>query len=169
MKKKIIFVITLLCSLLLLTGCEPEEAEKPKSGRKEATGEIYKAKLDDDGNIVIDKMKITKEVSYYSYEYEGVIISILAVQDENGKNHIMVNTCTSCGGSPYAYFVQVNDKLQCQNCGNLFVISKLDEVDEDGCNPIKIVNIEEKGNSYVIDHTEIEAYKDKFTNWNGPK
>ena len=166
--KKFIFVILLL-SILLLTGCEEKKEEEHKNGRKEATGEIYKAKLDDDGNIVIDKMKITKEVSYYSYEYEGVIISILAVQDENSKNHIMINTCTSCGGSPYAYFVQVKDKLQCQNCGNLFVISKLDEVDEDGCNPIKIDNIEEKGNSYVIDHLEIEKYKDKFVNWYGPK
>ena len=166
--KKILYIVIILVSILLLTGCEEVE-EPPKNGRKEATGEVYEAKLDDDGNIVIDKMKITKEVSYYSYEYEGVIISILAVKDENGKNHIMINTCTSCGGSPYAYFVQVNDKLQCQNCGNLFVISKLDEVDEDGCNPIKIENIEEKGNSYVIDHYEIEMYKDKFLNWYGPK
>ena len=168
MMKKIIFIITLISSVLLLTGCDPEIDSENRIHR-EVTGQIYEAPLDNEGNIVIDKMKITEEISYYSYEYEGVIISILAVKDENGKNHIMINTCTSCGGSPNAFFVQVNDKLQCQNCGNLFIISKLDEVDSDGCNPIKIEHIEEKGNSYVIDHTELEMYKDKFINWYGPK
>lgn len=112
MKKFVLFVV-LFISMFGLTGCSNETLEQQTSNSnaparlKEITGKIYQAQTNEDGNIVISKDKITEEVSYYSYEYDGVIIGLLAVKDENGKFHIVINTCWSCGGSPYAYFVQV--------------------------------------------------------------
>ncbi len=170
---KIVIKVIICLFLFSLTGCESttkqDSIAPAPAGLREITGKIYQAKLNKDGNIVIDKDKITTEVSYYSYEYENVIISLLAVKDEDGNNHVVINTCQSCGGSPYAYFVQVDDKIQCQNCGNTFLIRNLDNLVVDGCNPIDIKNIEEKDETFIIDHEELEQYKDKFENWQGPK
>lgn len=172
-KMKFFNIVALCFMLFFLTGCENEATIKGPSnslsGLKEITGEIYQVEINSDGNIVIDKEKITEEVSYYSYEYEGVIIGLLAVKDENGKIHIVVNTCQSCGGAPYAYFVQLDNRIQCQNCGNMFLITELDNLVSGGCNPIGIQNIEETDSNFIISHEELEQYKDKFENWNGPK
>ena len=172
--KKLSLIAVLFISMFGLIGCENDTLEKQKNdenasaGLKEITGKIYQAETNEDGNIIINKDKITEEVSYYSYEYDGVIISLLAVKDENGKFHVVINTCGSCGGSPYAYFVQVGNKIQCQNCGSTFLITELDNLETDGCNPIGIKELEEQENKFIIDHKEIEQYKDKFENWLGP-
>ena len=172
--KKFVFGVVLFISMFGLTGCGNETLEKQNSnsnvsaGLKEITGKIYQVEIDEDGNIVIDKDKITEEVSYYSYEYDGVIIGLLAVKDENGKFHVVINTCQSCGGTPRAYFVQVGNKIQCQNCGNTFLITELDNLETGGCNPIGIEELEEQDDKFIIDHEELEQYKDKFENWKGP-
>ena len=172
--KKFVLVVAVFICMFGLTGCGNVTQEKQKSnsnasaGLKEITGKIYQAETNEDGNIIINKDKITEEVSYYSYEYEGVIIGLLAVKDENGKFHVVINTCGSCGGAPYAYFVQVGNKIQCQNCGNTFLITELDNLETGGCNPIGIEGLEEQNDKFIIDHEEIEQYKDKFENWKGP-
>lgn len=171
MKRVIIFLITFLC-LFSLTGCSSKQNEEDSdapTNLKEITGEIQEVELDDNGDIIINKEEVTEEVRYYSYEYEGVIIGLLAVRDSKGNIRVVVNTCQSCGGSPYAYFVQVGDKIQCQNCGNTFEIDSLGELEEDGCNPIAIENKEETNEVIKISHIELEQYKDKFENWKGPK
>ena len=80
-----------------------------------------------------------------------------------------MNTCQSCGGSPYAYFVQVGDKIQCQNCGNLFNIDDLDSLTPDGCNPIGIEKREDIDGIIIIGTEQLKKLKDKFENWKGPK
>ncbi len=172
-KNEIISIITLCVVIFSLTGCGNTEVKENNSntpiGLKAITGKIYQAEKNDNGDIVIDKDNITENVSYYSYEYQDVIIGLLAVKDENGIIHVVVNTCQSCGGSPYAYFVQIGNKIQCQNCGNSFLITELDNLVADGCNPIGIEDIEEKDDKLIINHEEIEQYKSKFENWQGPK
>ena len=169
--KKLVLVVTLFITMFDLTGCGNEKIKddlNAPAGLKEITGKIYQAETNENGNIIINKDKITEEVSYYSYEYDDVIIGLLAVKDENGKFHVVINTCGSCGGSPYAYFVQDGNKIQCQNCGNTFLITELDNLETGGCNPIGIEKLEEKDDKFIIDHEEIEQYKDKFENWQGP-
>ena len=104
--KKIGIILTILVSIILITGCETEKKDpNAPAGLKEVTGKIEKANLNDDGNIVIEEKDITDKVVYISYEYEGVTIGLLAVRNSEGKVIVVVNTCQSCGGSPYAYFV----------------------------------------------------------------
>jgi uncharacterized membrane protein len=164
--KKIIIISIIL---VLVTGCDVKVENKKPARLKEITGEVFKTDLDSNGNIIINKDEITSTVSYYDYEYENTIIGLLAVRDSNGDVKVVINTCQSCGGSPYAYFVQVNDKIQCQNCGNTFDIDDLGELVEMGCNPIPIENIEETDDIIKVSHEELEEYKDKFSNWEGPK
>lgn len=169
--KKTIIILTLLITILTLSGCEKEQKQEEKvpAGLKEITGEIKKAELNDDGNIIIKESDITDKVAYISYEYEDVTIGLLAVKDSNGEVKVVVNTCQSCGGSPYAYFVQVGNKIQCQNCGNMFAIDELDNLEESGCNPIKIEDKQTENGIITIGTKQLKDLKDKFENWKGPK
>lgn len=164
--KKILFVVFIM--ILFLTGCDSKIKEDDSIELKEITGEVVKANIDDDGNIIIKESDITDTVVYISYEYEGVTIGLLAVRDSNGNVKVVVNTCQACGGSPYAYFVQVENKIQCQNCGNMFVIDNLDNLVEDGCNPISIEKQNENG-IITIGTEQLKKIKEKFENWKGPK
>ena len=174
LKQKFLKPISLLTFIFLcfltFNGCENQNniSERP-ANLKEITGKIDKATLDKDGNIIIDEDTITTDITYIDYEYEGVTIGLLAVRDSKDKVKIVVNTCQSCGGSPYAYFVKVGDSIQCQNCGNMFKIDDLDNLEISGCNPIAIVNKTEKNGQITINPTELKALKNKFTNWQGPK
>lgn len=162
-------------SFFAITGCVNDKKETSvkdldaPAGLKEIKGDIVKATLNEDGNIVIDKKDITSDVIYISYEYEGVTIGLLAVRDSNGDIKVVVNTCQSCGGSPYAYFVQVGDKIQCQNCGNFFAIDELDNLVLDGCNPIGIKDRIDTNETIIIGTEQLKGLKDKFENWKGPK
>ena len=170
--KKVLILTTMFMCLFLVIGCSKTEDEKEYKkpvNLKEVTGEIVKADLDKNHNIIINEDDIDENVRYISYEYEGVTIGLLAVRNSEGKVIVVVNTCQSCGGSPYAYFVQVGDKIQCQNCGNLFAIDDLDNLSTDGCNPIEIEEREDKDGKIIIGTKQLNKLKDKFENWEGPK
>ena len=173
--KKISLIFVIFVSFFILTGCTNESKKeeikdsKVPVGLKEVTGKIVKAELDSDGNIVINEDEITEEAIYISYEYDGVTIGLIAVRDSEGKVIVVVNTCQSCGGSPYAYFVQVGNKIQCQNCGNMFAIDDLDNLTPDGCNPISIEERIDKDGKITIGTKQLKGLKNKFENWKGPK
>ena len=170
MIKKIVIILLTVLSISIITGCEKEEKDpNAPANLKEVTVNIEKAILNKDGNIIINEKDITEEVIYISYEYENVTIGLLAVRDSEGKVIVVVNTCQSCGGSPYAYFVQVGDKIQCQNCGNTFAIDDLDNLTPDGCNPIGIDERTDKDGKIIIGTEQLKELKEKFENWKGPK
>ena len=167
MKKILVIVI----SLLLIVGCNKEETHEHKvpARLKEVTENIVKANLNEEGNIVIEENEITDKAVYIDYKYNDVTIGLLAVRNSEGKVIVVVNTCQSCGGSPYAYFVQVGDKIQCQNCGNLFAIDELDNLVPDGCNPIAIEDRTDINGQIIIGVNQLKSIVDKFENWQGPK
>ena len=173
--KKISLILVIFVSFFILTGCTNETAKednkdsKAPAGLKEVTGKIVKAELDSDGNIVINEEEITEEAIYISYEYEGVTIGLIAVRNSEGKVIVVVNTCQSCGGSPYAYFVQVGNRIQCQNCGNLFAIDDLDNLTPNGCNPIGIEDRIDEDGKIIVGTEQLKQLKNKFENWKGPK
>ena len=166
-------ILMLIICCLLLVGCESHDSHNDENNSqrqyREIMGHPVKVNLNKDGNIVIDEESITDQVIYYTYEYEGVAIGLLAVRNSKGKVIVVINTCRSCGGSPYAYFVQVGNQIQCQNCGNYFAIDNLDNLEPDGCNPIEIEDITNKNGKIIIGTKQLNRLKDKFENWNGPK
>ena len=169
--KKVSFIIVLFLSFFMLTSCtsnETKKSDKPVN-LKEITGDVVKAKLDKDGNILINKKDISYDATYISYDYEGVTIGLLAVKDSKGEMIVVVNTCQSCGGSPYAYFVQVGNQVQCQNCGNMFDIDGLHTLEPDGCNPIGIEERKDTEDTITISVKQLQKLKNKFINWEGPK
>ena len=170
--KKISLYLLIGVSLFLFTGCQSQnilEEEKVPVNLKEVVGDIVPATLNQDGNIVINKNDVTNTVMNISYDVDGVIVGLLAVRDSFGNIKVVVNTCQSCGGAPYAYFVQVDDKIQCQNCGNIFAIDELDNLDEDGCNPIGIVDRKDTDTEIIIGVDQLKDLKERFVNWKGPR
>lgn len=172
MKKVSLLILMTFIAIFFFTGCTSDKKEIPSTWPKKSediTGDIIKATLDEDGHIIIDKSNITSEATYISYDVDTVTIGLLAVRDSNGNVKVVVNTCQSCGGSPHAYFVQIGNKIQCQNCGNLFAIDELDNLEDDGCNPIAIEEKEEKEEIIIIGTKQFDDLKSKFENWQGPK
>lgn len=171
MKKIQILALTVIC-LFILSGCanSSTKTDPSKPARlREITGKIVKANVNEDDNIVINKKDITNDATYISYNYENVTIGLLAVKDSQENTKVVINTCQSCGGSPYAYFVQVGDKIQCQNCGSVFSIDELDNLDSDGCNPIGIEDKTEDDDKIIIGTSQLKSLKSKFETWKGPK
>lgn len=162
-------IILILC--LILAGCSSKTVEKPVETEQTSNEiqNIKRAKFNDDGKIVINKADITENTTYIDYEYDGVDIGLLAVRDSKGDVKVVVNTCQACSGSPLAYFVQVGNKIQCQNCRNSFNINDLDHLVEYGCNPLTIGNKTEDENTIVIDVEQLQALKSNFENWQGQK
>ena len=156
--------------MLSLTACtQSKDTSKSNSTAKKITGKIVKANLNNDGNIIIKTKDITTKAMYISYEYEGITIGLLAVRDSKNNVKVVVNTCQSCGGASNAYFVQVGNKIQCQNCKNMFAIDELDNLEDGGCNPIAIKDKKIQDGVITIGVDQLKELKDKFKNWNGPK
>ncbi len=168
--KKFFYIIITIIFMLSLTACtQSKDTSKSNSTAKKITGKIVKANLNDDGNIIIKTKDITTKAMYISYEYEGVTIGLLAVRDSKNNVKVVVNTCQSCGGAPNAYFVQLGNKIQCQNCKNMFAIDELDNLEDGGCNPIAIKDKKIQDGVITIGVDQLKELKDKFKNWNGPK
>ena len=171
--KKVFVYFLLVLSVFTLTACESSEnkdsGERVPVNLKEVNGPVVKAKLNDEGKIVIKKDDITTTAIYISYDVDGVVVGLIAVRDSNGDIRVVVNTCESCGGAPYAFFVQEENRIQCQNCGNYFEIDGLGELDSDGCNPIAIKDREDTDDEILVGTDQLKELKDKFENWKGPK
>lgn len=172
--KKVKILLFITTTIFIFTGCTSEERQinnnlKSATDLKEITGKITKATLNDDGKVVIKQSDITDKVTYINYEYENKQIGLLAVKDSKGQIKVVINTCQSCIGSPYAYFVQVGDKIECQNCGSMFDIDELDNLVAFGCNPIEIKDKKNSKGIITIGTEQLKNLEDKFTNWEGPK
>lgn len=151
MKKYITLFLVILSSMFLITGCSNDNSstdEKTPVNLKEAVGKVVNAKVNSDGKIVIDKSKITHKVTYINYDVYGVIVGLLAVKDSKGDVKVVVDTC--------------------QNCGNMFSIDELDNLVDDGCNPIAIEDKTETDNEMLIGTEQLKKLKEKFENWKGP-
>lgn len=170
MKKFGILIFIIFVCLFFITGCSNSKTlEKRPANLKKITGKVVKATLDNNGNIEIKKDDITDKVMYIDYKVSKTTIGLLAVRNSKGEVKVVVNTCQSCGGAPYAYFVQVGNKIQCQNCGSMFLIDDLDDLGEGSCSPISLEEKEELDDKIIIKKEQLVKLKDKFKNWKGPK
>lgn len=170
MKKFSIVIFIIFISSLFLTGCTNNKSEEKRPANlKKITGKVVEATLDKNGDIEINKNDITNKVMYIDYKASKTTVGLLAVRNSKNEVKVVVNTCQSCKGTPYAYFVQVGNKIQCQNCGSMFSIDDLDNLVEDGCNPISLEEKEELDDKIIIKKEQLEKIKDDFKNWKGPK
>lgn len=113
--------------------------------------------------IIVDIANLTNKVTFFDYVANGTKMQVMGVLDSAGKSRVALNTCQSCNGSPYAYFIQDDDYVVCQNCGQYFAINGMGDA-KNGCNPIPIeYNV--KDNNIIITNDTLEQYARLFTNW----
>ena len=160
MKKLLVLLVLFLSIFTLTCGNETNKEET-------ISNNFVTVKSNEDGKIIIKTEDITSDVTFVNYEVDGVVIQFIVVRGTDGKVRIAFNTCQACNPSPNAYFIQVGEYLQCQNCGNKFHIDKIG-IEKGGCNPTPVEEREEKDDAIIIDQDYVDSYKIKFENWNGP-
>lgn len=153
--KKILTLVILLLSILTITSCSKEK-EELKNTYLEVTP-------NKDNKIIITKEKITSTATFINYKVDDVIIQFIVVKGTDGIVRIAFNTCQSCNPSENAYFKQVGEYLQCQNCRSKFHINKIGE-EQGGCNPTPVSEKEETDKEFILDKTYVDTMKEKFTN-----
>lgn len=105
-------------------------------------------------SFVIPISELKNDVKFYSLNYNGANVEILAAIDKNGNPKVTLNTCQNCMASPKAFFVQEGDSVVCQNCGIGHQIETIG-IAKRGCNPIPI-------DSLVIDDKNITFDKNEL-------
>ena len=161
--KKVFIVI--VC-ILIASGCN-----YGKQNTKKGNNKYVQARLNSDGNVIINTSDITSLATFVNYEVDGVTIQLIVVRATDDTIRVALNTCGTCSPSPNAYFLQDGEYLVCQNCGNKFHIDDvgfIEGITKEGCNPIPVKIMDEKDDEIIISSSFIEEYKDNFKNWNGP-
>lgn len=105
-------------------------------------------------SFVIPISELKNDIKFYSLNYNGADVEILAAIDKNGNPKVTLNTCQNCMGSPKAFFVQEGDSVVRQNCGIGHQIETIGTAKR-GCNPIPI-------DSLVIDDKNISFDKNEL-------
>ena len=125
------------------------------------------ATLNENGDVVIKEADITEKASHLEYKSkDGITVGLLVVRASDGTVRTALDTCQVCNGSPYAYFVQKDNQIQCQNCGNIYSLDMIEQ-ERGGCNPIPIMSGEKTvtDTEIIIPSAFLEENAAKFENW----
>ena len=144
-----VFMLLMLTLALILSGC----------GADSKTAEA--AAVD---GLAIQVSELTAEPAYIEWKQDGIDMQLLALKNDGGEVQLAYNTCQSCAGSPYAYFVYESGVLTCQNCGNRFGLDSVGRV-AGGCNPKPVSDYSLDGDAIVIPASELAAIAPAFKTW----
>lgn len=159
--------VTLIAVMVINLNPNSNAYEKYANNNVPVINESIATDLNDSGDVVINVADITEEATFLDYtSKDGTTVGLFAVRASDGTVRTALNTCQVCKGSPYAYFEQQEDVVQCKNCGNLFGLDMIEQV-RGGCNPIPIT-AEEKTMSdteIIIPSEFLEDNSSIFENW----
>lgn len=135
-------------------------------GETASLGNTAKSVTNENGDMEIPLSEISEEASFYVYDELSSEIEVIAVKASDGTIRTAFNTCQVCYSSGRGYYVQEDDYLVCQNCGNAFRKDDV-EVTKGGCNPVPIYDeyTETTENSIVIPKAFLEEAEVIFENW----
>ncbi len=93
-------------------------------------------------------------------------MEILAVKASDGTVRTAFNTCQVCYSSGRGYYVQKDDVVICQNCGNRFKLDQIEKI-KGGCNPVPIAkeNKTETKDTITISAAYIAQFQPLFKKW----
>ena len=156
--KKIIILIMLT---IFITGCNKKETIVIE---KQIPPSVA-ANVTNLGNVLINKEEITTEAKFINYVVDDIKIQIIVVKKTSGEVLFLFNTCKACNPDSNAYYIQEGKYLICQTCGSKILIDDIKD-SFNGCNPFMIDSsfITENIDTYEIDKTYLETFKEKFIN-----
>lgn len=154
-----IFLI-IVVSFSLFTGC----------GKHDEKGHDI-IEIEAGNDIVVNVNEITEKATYYNYNINDIIIQVFAIKASDGTVRTLFNTCNACGPSQNAYFIQVGDEFECQNCKSRFHTNDIGLSKSYGCSPIAILDEDKivESDNITISSGFIETYKSKFESINNYK
>lgn len=169
-----VIVIIAICVIIFVPKNKNEKNENVSVTNSSTTAitnttkqvEEVDTKLNDDEDLEINLEDLDiSNPTFINYVSNGVNIELVAIKDEENNIDIAFNTCQVCNGSPKAYFVQKNEKLICQNCGNAFSFSSIG-ASANGCNPITIddTNVTKTETGITISKEFLSQNEKLFTN-----
>lgn len=159
MKKKALLILAVLVVIIAAGAAVYVLKGGRSSGQGSDTTEIAIA----DNTLQISTEILGDDVAFVDYDSKGTAMQIILYKDEKGEVHGAFNTCQVCNGSPYAYFVQEENNVVCQNCGNLFALQEIGAV-RGGCNPIPL-EFTQEGDTIKIDTSYLDQNASLFKNW----
>ena len=127
---------------------------------------VYETPEVKNGEISIDTDTLTSHPMYINYDSNGINIQLIAVEAPDGTPRLSLNTCQVCNPSPKAYFKEQDEKLVCQNCGNVFTMDSVGK-NSGGCNPMYI-DYKNADGKLIVRVEDLDTYADKFVSWEGP-
>lgn len=109
--------------------------------------------------VIIPLSDISDEVSFYSFDSDGVKIKYFAVRDSEGDVHVAFDACDLCYNEKKGYR-QIGDVMKCINCGNQYPINGLGtENTYGGCWPSYLpIEIDEENITIKITDLESKRY-----------
>ena len=117
-------------------------------------------------DLVIPISEVSETAKYYPYSVDGTDMEIIALKASDGTVRTALNTCQVCYDSGRGYYIQEEDVLVCQNCGNRFSADQVELV-KGGCNPVPIMkdNKTEDGTNITISKEFLAQNVGLFSNW----
>lgn len=161
--------IRLLMSVVLMTiviaslaGC----SRKTNQAKNTSTSSVNTDAVSLGEDLVIPISEISKKVSFYPVEIDGVKLEVIAVKASDDTIRTAFNTCQICYSSGRGYYKQSGDTLTCQNCGNQFGMDQV-EVESGGCNPWPIFdeNKTVDDDNITISYDFLKESTKIFENW----
>ncbi len=139
--------VTLLTSLLLLSGCSTS-----------ATGGSGGMLTPKNGKITIPVANISdgKAHHFKVKADDGTVVTFFTLKSGDGVIRAAIDACDVCFKSGKGYY-QEGDKMVCQNCGQKFASNKINVI-KGGCNPAPLRRKIE-GNNLVIAMQDVNANK----------
>jgi uncharacterized membrane protein len=107
-----------------------------------------------DKDLVIPLADISENAVFYPVDISGTRLEVIAVKAPDGTIRTAFNTCQVCYGSGRGFYKQQGTVLVCQNCGNRFRMSQVEQR-SGGCNPVPIF-----AQNKVVTATTITISKD---------
>jgi uncharacterized membrane protein len=119
-----------------------------------------------DRDLVIQVSEITENAVFYPVDIDGTRVEVLAVKAPDGTIRTAFNTCQVCYGSGRGFYKQQGTVLVCQNCGNRFRMSQVEQR-SGGCNPVPIfaANKTVTGTTITISKDFLTKSKEIFARW----
>ena len=123
------------------------------------------AELDGDGNLHFSIKDLSENNVSFIRAPGNSKIEFLARLDKTGAPRIALGTCQSCNGSPQAYYIQQNNLLICNNCGQTFSLDVID-TPGGGCRPMALPDgvLSLAGDEAVIRADALPALEKLFAN-----
>jgi uncharacterized membrane protein len=94
------------------------------------------------------------QAKFYSYDAGGVEVKYFVMQSKDGEYRAAFDACDVCYPNKKGYSQQ-GDSMVCNNCGQQFETSKINEV-KGGCNPSPIDRTVE-GQDLVLKTSDLQA------------